>query len=239
MHALLLIALPLLQTIALEGDTHHVQGIAVEGNTLWVTSVDRAAQKGFLSEYALDTGRRIRSVELQKGDTFHPGGFDQDEESLWIPVAEYRPNSHTLIQRRSKQTLELLSSFEVPDHIGCLAVLSSSLIAANWDARKFYTYSLDGKQQSVRNNPNLTRYQDIKYRDGAIIASGLYPKGRTGGAVEWLDPETFMPMRTESFALTDRGTPFNNEGMELRDNRLYLLPEDSHSRLFVFDLSQQ
>jgi len=235
----LLAALTLLQTIALEGDTHHVQGIAVEDNILWVTSVDRATQKGFLFEYALDTGRRLRTVELQKGDAFHPGGFDHDDNSLWIPVAEYRPNSRTTIQRRSKQTLELLSSFEIPDHIGCLAIHSSSLTAANWDARKIYTFTLDGKQQSVRNNPNATRYQDIKYRHGTIIASGLFPKGRAGGAVEWLDPETLMPLRVEPFALTDRGAPFNNEGMDLRHSRLYLLPEDAPSRLFIFHLIER
>lgn len=230
----LLAAAALLQTIPLEGDTHHVQGIAVDNNRLYLTSVDRAARKGFLFEYELPSGRRLRSVELQQGAMFHPGGLDQDDTSLYIPVAEYRANSRALIERRSKQSLALISSFEVPDHIGALAVSSTSLTLVNWDARTFYTYSLEGKLISSKPNPNPTRYQDIKFRYGAIIASGLLPKPHRSGLVEWLDPESLMPLDSLPFDRTDRNTPFNNEGMDLRDGLIYLLPEDSPSRLFVF-----
>lgn len=232
----LLLAASLLHTISLEGDTHHVQGIAVDEGRLFVTSVDRAARKGFLSEYDLTSGRLLRCIEIQQGDLFHPGGFDVDDTSLWIPVAEYRPNSRAVIQRRSRQTLQLLSSFPIPDHIGALAVAESTLTLANWDSRAFYTCSFDGKILQKRPNPNPTSYQDIKFRYGTLIASGLYPKPRKGGAVEWLDPETLTPLQSIPFGLTDRGTAFTHEGMDLRDNLLYLLPEDSPSRLFVFSL---
>lgn len=233
----LLLAASLLRTVSLQGDTHHVQGIAVDEGRLYVTSVDRAARKGFLSLYDLQSGRLLRSVELQQGALFHPGGFDLDDNSLWIPVAEYRPASRAVIQRRSKQNLELLSSFEIPDHVGALALSPSSLTLVNWDARTFYTCSLDGKILLKRPNPNPTRYQDLKFRYGALVASGLWPKPHKGGAVEWLDPETLAPLQSVPFALTDRGTPFTNEGMDLRDGMLYLLPEDAPSRLFVFSLN--
>ena len=32
--------LKLVETVALEGETHHVQGIVVDGTSLWVSSVD-------------------------------------------------------------------------------------------------------------------------------------------------------------------------------------------------------
>lgn len=237
MHLLLLaFALSLVQTVPLEGDTHHVQGIAIDGSRLFVTSVDRPARKGFLSEYDLASGRRLRTVELQQDSLFHPGGIDQDDSSLWIPVAEDRPGSRTVIQRRAKETLALLSSFGVPDHIGALAVSSTTLFLVNWDARQIYTFSLDGHLIARRANPNSTRYQDIKYRYGALVASGLHARPANAGAVEWLDPATLLPLQSEPLRRTDRGVPYTAEGMDLRDGLLYLLPEDAPSRLFIFRL---
>jgi len=218
--------LPLERTLALEGQTHHVQGIAVDGSTLYVTAVERAASKGWLFEYDLATGKRLRTVELQQGPRFHPGGFDIDGESLWIPIAEYRRESTTVIQRRSRSTLELLSSFEVSDHIGCLAWTGSRLIGGNWDARKLYEWAPDGTQLQVRPNPRPTRYQELKYRYGALIGSGP-------NAVEWLDPETLSAMRIIEAGATDRKVPYTQEGFDFHDGLLYLLPEDAPSRLFI------
>ncbi len=220
--------LPLISTITLEGQTHHVQGIAIDGNLLYVTAVDRAASKGWLFEYELSTGKRLRSVEIQQGPRFHPGGFDIDGDSLWIPVAEYRRESTTVIQRRSRATLELLSSFEVSDHIGCLTWTGSRLIGGNWDARKLYEWAPDGTQLQVRPNPRPTRYQELKSRYGALIGSGP-------NAIEWLDPETLRPMRILDAGATDRKIPYTQEGFDFRDGLLYLLPEDAPSRLFTFD----
>lgn len=231
---MLLLAAALLQTITLQADVHHVQGIVVDGDRLYVTSVDRDAHKGLLSEFSLPSGKLTRTVEIQQGDLYHPGGLDHDATSLWIPVAEYRANSRAVIQRRSKKTLEVLSSFEVPDHIGALALSPESAYLVSWDARVFYNYSLAGKLLSKSPSPHETRYQDLKFRAGALIASGLNPKPTPGGAVEWLTPGTLAATRKLDFQLTDRATPFNNEGMDLVGNRLYLLPEDFPTRLFVF-----
>ena len=233
---MLLLAAALVQTITLQADVHHVQGIVVDGDHLYVTSVDRDAHKGLLSEFSLPSGKLTRTVEIQQGDLYHPGGLDHDATSLWIPVAEYRANSRAVIQRRSKKTLELLSSFEVPDHIGALALSPESVYLVNWDARDFYNYSLAGRLLSKSPNPNETRYQDIKFREGVVVTSGLHPKPTPGGAVEWLKPETLAATRKLDFQLTDRGTPYNNEGMDLVGDRLYLLPEDSPSRLFAFSI---
>ncbi len=218
--------------LLLQGDTHHVQGVVVDDARVWVTSVDRATQKGFLYEYDRESGKRLRETDLQQGAMFHPGGFDMDDTSLWIPVAEYKPLGRTVIQRRSKETLAVISSFEVEDHIGCLTVYSGGLIGGNWDARKIYEWTPEGKQTRVRANPNAVRYQELKYRYGALIGSGP-------GMVQWLDPETLQPLQQLPLGATDRGVPLTQEGMDARDGKLYLLPEDAPSRLFVLDAMQQ
>jgi len=234
---LLLFAISLLRVVPLEGDTGHVQGIAVDEGRLFLTSVDPAARKGRLFEFDAGTGKQLRAVEVQIGEMYHPGGIDVDEDAVWVPVAEYRPASRSVIQRRLKSSLELAGSFEVADHIGALAVLPEGLLLANWDARKFYLYSRDGKLIWTRPNPNPTRYQDMKRRYGAIVASGLRGRGPAAQAVvEWLDPETLRPLQNQVLGRSDRGVPFTNEGMEYRDGRLYLVPEDSPSRLFIFRL---
>lgn len=224
--------LPLERTLPLAGNVHHVQGIAAAGPTLYVTAVERAAAKGWLFEYELASGKRLRAVEIQQGRRFHPGGLDIDDESLWIPVAEYRRESSTVIQRRSRRSLDLISSFEVKDHIGCLTRAEDRLIGGNWDARKLYEWSLDGRELNVRPNPRPTRYQELKYRYGALIGSGLTAPGR--GAIEWLDPLTLSAMRILEAGQTSRHVPYVQEGFDLRDGRLYLLPEDAPSRLFIF-----
>ncbi len=234
----LLVAATLIRTVPLEGTTYHVQGIAVDGARLWVTSVDTSASKAWLFEYDIDTGKRRRAVEMTDGARFHPGGLDEDIDSLWLPVAEYRAASSAIIEQRSKETLEVISRFEVGDHVGAVAVCGDQIIGANWDARTLYTWSRDGKLLAKRANPHETRYQDLKCDAGALVGSGTFPKPRAGGVVEWMDPETLDVLDAVHLGQTDRGRAYNAEGMAIRDGRLYLLPEDGQSRLFIFDLNQ-
>ena len=124
---MLLLAAALLQTITLQADVHHVQGIVVDGDRLYVTSVDRDAHKGLLSEFSLPSGKLTRTVEIQQGDLYHPGGLDHDATSLWIPVAEYRANSRAVasppwrVTNRShcfgcvSRTKAITSSPKIPD----------------------------------------------------------------------------------------------------------------------------
>ena len=85
--------LQLVNSIELEGDTYHVQGVDFNNQSLWVTSVDTAARKGRLHQFSLATGKMERTEEIQNGVRFHPGGIASDEQSIWIPVAEYTRKS--------------------------------------------------------------------------------------------------------------------------------------------------
>jgi sugar lactone lactonase YvrE len=225
------------RVIALQGETHHVQGVALAAGRFLVTSVERQSSKGWLIEFDGD-GNRLRETQIHDGAMFHPGGFDMDESSIWIPVAEYRAKSRSRIQRRSLETFELISSFDVPDHIGALALASDRMYLANWDARRIYEYSLDGKLIRVRDNPTSYRYQDLKSRYGTLVGSAPAAKGAAGGTVVWLDPETLLPTMEQTVGRTGRGVSLVQEGVDLRDGRIYLLPEDTPSRVFVFNVIQ-
>lgn len=218
----------------LEGETHHVQGIAIAGERLLVTSVDRAVRKGFLAEFELATGRRIRGVEIQKGDLFHPGGIAVEGGAVWIPVAEYRRGGRSVIQRRALADFSLLSEFPVDDHIGCLAARHDLLMGCNWDARTIYDWSPDGKLIRSRPNPTALRVQDWKFDErGMLVASGLT---EDGGEIRWLDPDNLETRQVLRVGRTDRHVVYTHEGMEVRPGQIYLLPEDAPSRLFRFEL---
>ena len=38
---------------------------------------------------------------------YHPGGIDYDGEYIWGPVAEYRPNSESIIYKVDAETLKV------------------------------------------------------------------------------------------------------------------------------------
>lgn len=229
-----LATLALLGVTLLEGPSHHVQGIDVEGATLWVSAVDRAARRGTLTRHDLATGARLASVAVHDGDRYHPGGLQVAGDALWVPVAEYRRASTTWVQKRDKRTLALLAQFEVADHIGCLAVQGDLLWGGNWDSTHFYRWRHDGTLIDRRQNPTGVRYQDLKFAGGQLVASGL--GGPERGSIDWLDPGTLQVTRRVVTGATDRGVAYTHEGMAVRDGVLYLLPEDEPSRLFRFKL---
>ena len=223
-----------LSVILLDVTLHHVQGIEVDGDHLYVTSVDRQTKKGWLHLIDLKSRKLLREVEVQEGERYHPGGISMDADSLWIPVAEYRPLSRATVQQREKKTLRLLSRFEVPDHLGCVAATQFKIYGGNWDSRQIYEWDRDGKQVAKRDNPSGTKYQDMKFLRGQLVGSGN--RDADSGAIDWLDPATLELKRRITAGKTDRGVRFNNEGMTIRGGKLYLLPEDGPSRLFVFEL---
>lgn len=232
--SILLATLTLLSVLPIEPPSHHVQGIDIEAGVLWVTSVDRASREGYLTKYDLASGRRLAGVDVHDGTRFHPGGIQIDGDSVWVPVAEYRRASSTWIQRRNKSTLALIAQFEVADHIGCVAVADGVIWGGSWDSTHLYRWRLDGTLIDKRANPTGTKYQDMKIVDGHLVASGLSGPGQ--GSIDWVDLTTLAVTRRIVTGATDRGVPFTNEGMTVRDGSLYLLPEDDRSRLFQYKL---
>ncbi|MBI1356886.1 MAG: hypothetical protein GC160_21310 [Acidobacteria bacterium] len=222
-------------TIPIQAALDHVQGIDVRDGRLWVTSVDRERERGLLHRFELPSGRLLHQTEVQRGECYHPGGIALDGDSIWVPVAEYRPRSSALMQRRRSDTLELEASFPVADHIGCVAADAGRLIGGNWDSELLYEWTRQGKEIARKSRLSEARYQDLKLSEGLLVASGNL--SREQGVVEWLSPITLEPLRRIVAGKTDRGVLYTHEGMAVRDGRLYLLPEDGPSRLFVFRLA--
>jgi len=228
--------LALVRTLDLRAETHHVQGIDLDTRVVWVTSVDAPNRRGFLQEFSLSSGKLLRQVELTRGERFHPGGIAADRESLWVPIAEYRRESSSVVQRRSKRTLEVEFEFAVADHIGCVAVSGEVLIGGNWDSRQFYVWDHRGKLIRKIANPTENAYQDLKFAAGRIVASGLLPGGV--GAIDWLEYPSLRLIQRLDAGKTDHGVTYTREGMAIRNGRLFLLPEDSPSRLFEFRMGR-
>lgn len=200
---------------------------------LWVTSVDEENKKGFLHQFSGDSGKIEREVEIDAGERFHPGGIALDGEYIWIPIAEYRPSSTSVIQRRNRETLSLSFAFDVPDHIGCIAATPEYLIGGNWDAKEFYVWDRNGRLVNKVHSETQNAYQDMKFSGGYLVASGLLPNQT--GVIDWLEVPSFRLVRRLAAGQTDRQIPFTQEGMTIRGTELLLLPEDDPSRLFIFD----
>jgi hypothetical protein len=223
------------RVLNLKGTTYHVQGIDTDGKRLWVTSVDTRNRKGYLYEFSVTTGESLRSIEIQDNERFHPGGVAAEGNSLWFPVAEYRANSTSIIERRNKRTLRLEFQFSVPDHIGCIAVTPELLIGGNWDSRDFYIWNHRGELVRKVASSTGNAYQDLKFRSDYVVASGLLADH--SGAIDWLEPASLQLVHRLRVGSTDRGASYTREGMTIYRDRLFVLPEDGPSRLFVFRLS--
>jgi hypothetical protein len=122
------------------------------------------------------------------------------------------------------------SQFEVPDHIGCIAVTPDFIIGGNWDSRDFYLWDHSGKLIRKVSSETGNAYQDLKYDGGFLIASGSIPN--RGGAVDWLELPSFRLVRRIEVGTTDRGASLTREGMMVHQGDLWFLPEDDSSRLF-------
>lgn len=231
----------LLDALKLDGQIFHVQGLEVDARHVWVTSVDHDQRRAYVHEFDRTTGRLIRRLDLTDGARFHPGGIAMSGHSLWIPVSEMRPNSSAVLLEIDTGTLQLRRKIYVADHLGCVAVNGRTLVAGTWDSKMFYVINLDDTAQTkMVPNPSATRYQDIKFDGGRLVASGYLTLW--SGAVDWLDWPSMQLRRTlRSGAIGPirpfgRGGPFTGEGMAIHGRELYVVPEDGPSRLFHFKL---
>lgn len=228
-------------TLGLAGEVFHVQGVELDGRRIWVTSVDQARQRGYLHLFDRTTGRFLRRLELTDGARYHPGGLSRSGRSLWVPVAEMRPDSSAVLVEIDADSLHVRRKIRVADHLGCVAAFGRTLVAGNWDSRRLYVIDLDdpARMRAVP-NPSPTHYQDIKFVDGQLVAAGnLTP---WSGTVDWLDWPSLTVKRTLRAGAIGpirpfgRGGPYTGEGMAIEGRDLYVLPEDGPSRLFRFRL---
>jgi hypothetical protein len=126
--------------VRLDFPTFHTEGLAVTPDHLFLSAVeileptqkyptpvdgyDRTPGKGIGHLFVMDrSGHLQKDIVLGGGDRYHPGGIDFDGRNVWVPVAEYRPDSSAIIYRVNATTLRVSRAFDVEDHIGGLALI--------------------------------------------------------------------------------------------------------------------
>jgi hypothetical protein len=259
-------------------NTFHPQGMVKIGDTLFVSSVDirkpttrfpslqdgydRDTGEGVGHLFRLDLkGNLLGDLTLGEGTVYHPGGIDFDGTSIWVPVAEYRPNSRSIVYRVDPAAMKATEMFRYGDHVGGVVhnTEGKSLHGVSWGSRRFYRWTLDGdrvtnagtKPEALRvTNPALyIDYQDCKYLGrGEALCSGLNsyrmkpdaPRFALGG-FEIVDLAGNRPVFQVPIELwTDGGLPMTQNPFWVEPTatglRAYFMPEDEKSTLYVYEV---
>lgn len=272
------------RTVPMEWPTFHTQGLVKVGDVFYVSSVEpieRTEPNGRITDALYDfsivrsagagrgwlfkfdaNGRLLGRVELTYDAAYHPGGIDFDGRHIWVPVAEYRPNSRTTIVRVDPESLEAEVVFEVPDHIGGIVhnVHSGTVHGVSWGSRRLYTWRISEAVDGVEvvssswtpNTQSYVAYQDCHYQGVEfMLCGGLrgYESplgGMTLGGFDLIDLRDGRPAHQVPVTLTVDGP--EGEPRVAFDNafwvepggdgtlRVYLMTEtDNQADLVVFE----
>jgi hypothetical protein len=266
-------------SIAVEFPTHHPQGMVKIGDTFYVTSVeikvpttrfpkpvdgyDRDPGQGIGHLFKIDkTGKLLADLPLGEGTIYHPGGIDYDGTSIWVPVAEYRPGSRSIIYRVDPSRMQATEIFRFADHIGAIVhnTDDNTLHGVSWGSRRFYRWTLD-KQGKVTNGEvppeklgsmNISHYvdyQDCKYVGGRrMLCSGVTEVRQRPdatpfrlGGLDLVDLSGGRPLHQVPVLLWTAG------GLDMTHNpvwlepaatglRGYFMPEDNTSTIYIYDV---
>ncbi len=260
--------------------TFHPQGLAAAGDALFVSSVeiveptrrfpaprdghDRTPGKGrgHLFKMGRD-GRLLGRAELGEGDAYHPGGIDHDGRWLWVPVAEYRPGSASIVYRVDPETLAATEVLRVRDHIGGVVFDPERrmLHGVSWGSRRFYAWQLDDRLEpqgstdrppEPRPNPShYVDYQDCAYvAPGRMLCSGVAehrppdpsaPKWSLGG-LDLVDLAAGRPVHQVPVLLWTASGEAMARNPSLveptpRGLRALFMPEDDRSTLYTYEVA--
>ena len=265
-------------TIPVTFNTHHPQGMVKIGDTYYVSSVeiitptkrfpapvggyDRDTGEGKGHLFKIDAkGNLLADLPLGEGSIYHPGGIDFDGEYIWVPVAEYRPNSRAIIYRVDPKTMKAEEVFRYGDHVGGIVhdTDENTLNGVSWGSRRFYRWTLD-RQGKVTNasvapeelrKPNRSLYidyQDCKFVGrGEMLCSGLnnYQPKKDGprfplGGLEIVDLVSNRPVYQVPVELwTESGLPMTQNPVWVESTagalRAYFMPEDEKSTIYIYE----
>jgi hypothetical protein len=182
----------LTQRLALHFPTFHTEGLAITKDRIFLSAVeileptvkypvpqggyDRTPGKGIGHLFVTDKqGNLQRDIILGEGDMYHPGGLDFDGRDVWVPVAQYRPDSSAIIYRVDATSLAVHEAFRVDDHIGGIVrdATTGHLVGNNWGSRRFYEWTVSGHQRAAWDNvSHFIDYQDCQYVARAKMLCG-------------------------------------------------------------------
>jgi len=264
-------------SIAVRFPTHHPQGMVKVGDTFFVSSVDvkvptvrfpspvngfdRDAGQGTGHLFKIDReGKLLGDLPLGEGAVYHPGGIDFDGVNIWVPVAEYRPDSRSIVYRVDPERMIATEVFRFADHIGAIVhdTDDHTLVGVSWGSRRFYRWTLgkDLKPTNVTVPPDQLRalnpshyvdYQDCKYVGGhRMLCTGVTelrqrpdaPAFRLGG-MDLVSLRDGRPLHQVPVLLWTSGgldMTHNPVWIEATDRgvRGYFMPEDDTSTIYVY-----
>ncbi|GGO35431.1 hypothetical protein GCM10012286_06090 [Streptomyces lasiicapitis] len=77
------------------------------------------------------TGWLVRQWDLGENTAYHAGGLTFDGEHVWVPLAEYRPDSRSIMYRLDPSTGEAEEQFRYADHVAGIA-RDAGQVSARW-----------------------------------------------------------------------------------------------------------
>jgi hypothetical protein len=250
--------------LELDFDVFHPQGLAYDRGRFFLATVEVVEPpeklengnftpgKGRGHLLVFNTfGELLEDLPLGRKDRYHPGGISSDGDRLWIPVAEYRPNSFTTVYTMDLKSLKIRRAFEVADHLSVVAADPDRrlLYAYSWDSQERYAFSFTGrlvKKQRVENG--WVAYQGaVVLPDGKLLTSGIRKhqvlvegklvEARLGG----LSVETAagrLSMTHPVPLLSSRGNLLTRNAftmvLEEGGPRFYFLPDDGEADLLTY-----
>jgi hypothetical protein len=271
----------LARSVPIRFTTHHPQGMVKIGETLYVSSVEiKVRTKRFpqpVDGYDRDTGEGaghlfkidmdgnlITDLRLGEGTIYHPGGIDYDGKNIWVSVAEYRPNSRSIVYRVDPARMTATEMFRFGDHLGAIVYNTddNTLHGVSWGSRRFYRWRVDrdGRVTGANVPPETLRtlnpshyvdYQDCKYVGRRRMLCGGVTELRQTSDV------SAAPFRLGGLDLVDLGDGrplhqvpvllWTSGGMDMTHNpmwiepsatglRAYFMPEDDTSTLYVYEV---
>jgi hypothetical protein len=171
------------QRIPLRFATYHPQGFALVGDRIFMSTVeiieppvrypqpvdgyDRSPGKGVGHVLVMNRqGTLLKDLILGEGIVYHPGGIDFDGQSVWVPLAEYRPNSNAIVYTIDAVTYRITEQFRVGDHVGGVVRdrVTGTVHGVSWGSRTLYAWTSAGRRLSMQaNNDHILDYQDCDY----------------------------------------------------------------------------
>jgi len=258
--------------------THHPQGMVKIGETFYVSSVevlkatqrfpapidgyDRDPGQGIGHLFKFDTsGKLLADLVLGEKTIYHPGGIDYDGRDLWVPVAEYRPNSRSIVYRVDPESMKATEVFRWGDHVGAVIYNDDdrALHGVSWGSRRFYRWKLDangrptntvarGEAPRIINPSHYVDYQDCKYAGQRRMLCTGVTEMRTSpsaapfrlGGIDLVDLRDGRPLHqvplllwtASGIDLTHNPSWFEAAGNTLRG---YFMPEDNTSTVYVYE----
>jgi hypothetical protein len=259
-------------------DTQHPQGMVKIGDDFYLSSVEiKTPTKRFpqpVDGYDRDTGegaghlfkfdksgKLLADVALGEGAIYHPGGIDYDGRYIWVAVAEYRPNSASIVYRVDPATMKATEVFRFRDHIGGIVhnTDDKTLHGVSWGSRRFYRFTLDDQGRVTNasvppaelrkmNKSGYIDYQDCKYLGRReMLCSGLnnYQMKKDGprfplGGFEIVDLRTDQAIAQMPIELwAESGFPMTQNPFWIETTatglRAYFMPEDGKSTLYIYE----